>query len=550
MRGGTRCARRCYVPGLRLAENDVPSSERFDQFAPIDDLDDLEEETLADSVELDDERTVIWSTPRRDEGNGGHVSRPRGRIGKYQLHARLARGAFGIVYAGYDPGLERRIAIKVLRSTHLANDDVVHRFLQEARATARISHPGIVTILDCGMVETARGSTAFIAMELLSGECLTRRLMRAGRLPAAEACEIARQIASALDAAHRVDVLHRDLKPDNIFLVPDPAMPSGERLKVLDFGLAKLGSAGGNTQIQIVLGTPRYMSPEQSRSAALADHRTDIYSLGCILFELVTGRTPFDGDARTQMDCHQRAASPRAAALVPELSPVLDQLITDMLAKDPRDRPQTMAAVQHALRLASEPLGDLSTAPAPPSDLDPVPTRRSSRSIIARPAPSLPPQSARSLPPQPALRLPLPPAPLTPAVAFPVPPQMATPLCPSALASMQITRPHTIVALASVEVPMSSLIRRPPSSVPELPAPQAGPGFDHTAGPVIQPAVAHARPSVALLAPSPVPRDTRRTARIRPVNEPRESRLCGSVPLVIGVALIAILTALALGATM
>jgi hypothetical protein len=115
---------------------------------------------------------------------------------------------------------------------------------------------------------------------------------------------------------------------------------------------------------------------------------------------------------------------------------------------------------------------------------------------------------------------------------------------------MQITRPRPIVALASVEVPMSSLIRRPPSSAPEFPDTPAGTGFDHTAGPVIQPAVAHARPSVALLASPPVPRDIRQTARIRPVNEPRESRLCGSVPLVIGVALIAILTAIALGATM
>ena len=284
----------------------------------------------------------------RDTSRMADVKRP-GKIGKYDLRDKLGRGAFGVVYLARDPSLERDIAIKVLRLRHLTNGDIVQRFLQEARATARIAHPGIVTIYDCGLVEAARGPTAFIAMELLSGESLTQRLARSGRLAPGLATEIVRQVASALEAAHRVDVLHRDLKPDNIYLVPDPAMPSGERVKILDFGLAKLGQ-GGHTAVQNVFGTPRYMSPEQCRSSAQVDHRGDIYSLGCILFELVTGCPPFEGNVRQVIDRHQRAQPPRAASLAPECPSALDDLIAEMLAKDPAARPQSMAAVQRQLQ--------------------------------------------------------------------------------------------------------------------------------------------------------------------------------------------------------
>jgi serine/threonine protein kinase len=279
----------------------------------------------------------------------------RGRIGKYELRERLGKGAFGVVFTARDPSLDRDVAIKVLRPNHLRNPTIVQRFLQEARATARIAHPGIVTIHDCGQVETKAGPTAFIAMELLFGESLTSRLVRCGRLAADHAGEIVRQVASALDAAHRCDVLHRDLKPDNIYLVPDPAIPSGERVKVLDFGLAKLGT-DGLTNVETVFGTPHYMSPEQCRSATQVDHRSDIYSLGCILFELVTGRVPFEGDVGELVEFHQYAAPPRASSLAPDVPPMLDAMIAEMLAKDPMHRPQTMGAVRRALQ--NGPSGD------------------------------------------------------------------------------------------------------------------------------------------------------------------------------------------------
>ena len=311
----------------------------------------------------------------------------RGRIGKYELRERLGRGAFGVVYTARDPSLDRDVAIKVLRPNHLRNPTIVQRFLQEARATARIAHPGIVTIHDCGQVETKAGPTAFIAVELLFGESLNARLSRAGgRLPHDVASEIIRQVASALDAAHRADVLHRDLKPDNIYLVPDPAIPSGERVKVLDFGLAKLGH-DGETNVETVFGTPHYMSPEQCRSATQVDHRSDIYSLGCILYELVTGHVPFEGEVRELIEFHQFAGPPRASSIVPDLPPDLDALIADMLAKDPMQRPQTMGAVRRALQRGDSgpQRGD-----SGPQRIDSGPQRAPSAPPVAPPIPELP----------------------------------------------------------------------------------------------------------------------------------------------------------------
>ena len=390
-----------------------------DTTVPVEPIDDAGDETTIDlAVEPDEEPTTIRPTPmppgvvprrpRMARGSShGIGERPLGHIGKYELHGKLGRGAFGVVYTARDPSLDREVAIKVLRPTHLTNQDIVQRFLQEARATARISHPGIVTIHDCGRIETNLGETAFIAMELLTGENLTSRLARTGRLAPEVAADIARQIASALEAAHRVDVLHRDLKPDNLYVVPDPAMPGGERIKVLDFGLAKLGREG-HTQLQTVFGTPRYMSPEQCRSSTQIDHRSDIYSLGCILFELVTGRFPFDGDVRQLLECHQRVIPPRARSLAPELSPALDDLIAEMLAKDPMDRPQTMGAVQRALHHIC------GTRPST-ADLMPLaPTDPPARAL----APPAPPWPIAPPMPRPPSVPPVPPAFPEPAVAF------------------------------------------------------------------------------------------------------------------------------------
>jgi serine/threonine protein kinase len=273
-------------------------------------------------------------------------------LGRYELQQKLGSGTFAQVYAAYDSYLERDVALKVLNQSHLSNPDVLPRFLQEGRATAKIRHPGIVTIHECGTVDTDDGVSAYIAMEMLDGESLLSRLQRSGKLAIDTAVEITRQIACALDAAHRAGVLHRDLKPDNVFLVPDPAaMPSGERVKVIDFGLAKIG-AGDITQAQMVFGTPAYMSPEQCRSTGEIDQRSDVYALGCILFELVCGRPPFEGGMRETMGQHLRTVPRRASSFNSEVPYALDELIAVMLSKDPANRPQSMAAVTLALREA------------------------------------------------------------------------------------------------------------------------------------------------------------------------------------------------------
>jgi serine/threonine protein kinase len=271
------------------------------------------------------------------------------RIGKYEVLGTLGRGSFGVVYTARDTELDREVALKVLSAMHHGDEDAVHRFLREARAAARIAHPGIVTVYDCGRYVPDDGEElAYIAMERLRGESLIQRLRRVGRLPLEEAAEIVRQVAAALDAAHRADVLHRDLKPDNVYLVPDPAAPSGERAKVLDFGLAKIG-ASRHTRLGSVFGTPLYMSPEQCRSAAEIDARSDIYALGCILFELLTGRPPFEGTIFAVIERHLHERAPSAASLLPDLPPALDVLMAAMLEKAPDDRPQTMAEVARTL---------------------------------------------------------------------------------------------------------------------------------------------------------------------------------------------------------
>ncbi len=267
-------------------------------------------------------------------------------LGKYLVGKKLGEGTFGVVFAARDTQLDRDAAIKVLLPEHVANHEVRRRFIEEGRATARIDHPAIVTVYDCGV----EAGCAYLAMELLRGESLTSRLSRSGRLSPEVAMEVGRQLASALAAAHDAGVIHRDLKPDNIFLVPDPAMASGERVKILDFGLAKLGRNDGRTSAKLVFGTPRYMSPEQTRSSATVDARSDIYALGCILFELVCGVPPFDGEVVDVVRAHQQRKAPRVTSIVRALPAALEQLIAHMLEKRADDRPQTMGAVLRALQ--------------------------------------------------------------------------------------------------------------------------------------------------------------------------------------------------------
>jgi tRNA A-37 threonylcarbamoyl transferase component Bud32 len=273
---------------------------------------------------------------------------PVTHIGKYEVGRKLGQGGFGEIYVARDTGLDREIAIKVLRGEHTQRPQLVQRFLQEARAAARINHPGIVTVFECGETDA---HVVYIAMELLAGETLAARIKREP-LPLPTVIALTRQLASALAAAHSAGIVHRDLKPQNVFLVPDAAAVGGLRVKILDFGIAKLtDTLGSNVQTHSMemMGTPLYMSPEQCKSSATVDARSDIYSLGCMLFEFAAGRTPFEGDAGELIAKHQLVAPPKLSEVVAGAPPELERLVAEMLAKAPSERPQTMGAIVDAL---------------------------------------------------------------------------------------------------------------------------------------------------------------------------------------------------------
>jgi serine/threonine-protein kinase len=251
----------------------------------------------------------------------------------------------GEVFLAEHRNIDRFAAIKLLLPELSSNEDIVTRFFNEARAASRIKHPGIVEILDCDMHASGR---AFIVMEFLEGESLGDCLKRVGHLDQAAALDVLDQIARALEAAHAKAIIHRDLKPDNVFLAStsDGAPPV---VKVLDFGIAKLAAEGDGhqkTKTGNLLGTPLYMSPEQCRGAGKIDNRSDVYSLGCIAYELLTGRPPFVRDGAGELlVAHILETPPPVSSHVPGVAPEIDALIAAMLEKEPAQRPASMAEV-------------------------------------------------------------------------------------------------------------------------------------------------------------------------------------------------------------
>jgi hypothetical protein len=266
-------------------------------------------------------------------------------VGAYKIVAKLGEGGMGAVYLGEHQRIARKAAIKVLLPEFSANPQIVARFFNEARATSLIRHPGIVEVTDCDVLPSGN---AYIVMEALEGESLGSYLRRGGRLSVQRAAFLTRHIADALAAAHEQRIVHRDLKPDNVFLLPDGGAAASQPIKILDFGIAKLvhGEAGeGNlkTRTGVILGTPVYMSPEQCRGVGTVDHRTDIYSLGCILFEMICGQPPFTSEGFGELiHSHLSVTPPTLRSFDPALPASMDALVARMLAKAPGDRPQTM----------------------------------------------------------------------------------------------------------------------------------------------------------------------------------------------------------------
>jgi serine/threonine-protein kinase len=269
-------------------------------------------------------------------------------LGNYKIVRLLGAGGMGEVYLARHTHIARQAAIKLLLPQVSRDPEVVERFFNEARATSLIQHDGIIEILDCGNFE----DRAYIIMEYLEGESLGARLARERSLigDLGALSFIGRQVAQALGAAHARGIIHRDLKPDNIYLAKSAKPEVPVRIKILDFGIAKLTGADkevgvSHTRAGLVMGTPLYMAPEQCRGAAV-DHRTDIYALGCMLYEMATGRPPFVAETSGDLlIAHATLIPPRASELEPRVPPALDELIVQLLAKDPAQRPASMADV-------------------------------------------------------------------------------------------------------------------------------------------------------------------------------------------------------------
>jgi tetratricopeptide (TPR) repeat protein len=273
-------------------------------------------------------------------------------IGGHKLITRLGSGGMGVVYRAEDTLLGRATAVKMLHPDMCANQEVVQRFFNEARAASAIRHLGIVEIYTFGFDSDG---TAYIVMEHLQGESLGERLERQGTIAIEEAMTITRQVTTALSAAHAHRIVHRDLKPDNIFLIADADMPGGERIKLLDFGIAKLAAAGAGvfqTRAGQVMGTPAYMAPEQCAGAGDVDHRADLYALGCTLYRMLCGRVPFDGTLGEVMAAQMRDTPLAPRLLAPGMSPALEAVILRLMAKRPAERFGSAAELREALDAA------------------------------------------------------------------------------------------------------------------------------------------------------------------------------------------------------
>ncbi len=315
----------------------------------------------------------------------GYQLDPGTMVGEFRVEARIGAGAMGVVFAAIHPLIGKRAAIKVLRQELCADPFSIERFIDEARVVNQIGHPNIVDVFAFGQLVDGRH---YFVMEWLKGESLRTRIARAG-MSRAEVCGIARPLARALMAAHAKGVVHRDLKPDNVFLVD---VDGEATVKLLDFGIAKLAHTEHRmeqTASGAIVGTPLYIAPEQAKGLVI-DHRVDVYALGCMLFEMLTGRVPFVANSALEVVAlHLMEAPPRASALVPDLPRELDELVVAMMAKDPAARP-ALATVCEVVERAKH---------APPETAYASLAPRGSETSMAGPlgaAQTLPPASRRT----------------------------------------------------------------------------------------------------------------------------------------------------------
>ena len=314
-----------------------------------------------------------------------------GKFGRFEVIDVLGRGAMGVVYRAKDSALGRTVAIKTIALTGSAQERDLHeaRFMQEARAAGSISHPAIITIYDVGR----EGDTAFIAMELLEGRDL-RELIGNVSLTPSQSVSIAASVAEGLSYAHERGIVHRDIKPGNIMVLPDG------RVKIMDFGIAHVHEPTVKTQTGVLLGSPQYMSPEQIAGQPI-DHRADIFSLGLVLYEMLTGVKPFQGEDIPELmfKVANLSATP-PSHLAPDLPPVIDFIVARALKKKADERYATAADMAKDLREAMPEVASAEAAGATRAEAATVPNAAPASSA-PEPAPGMAREEILELRPSP-----------------------------------------------------------------------------------------------------------------------------------------------------
>lgn len=318
------------------------------------------------------------------------------QVGPFLLKRVLGEGGMGSVYEAENKALGRRVAIKIMKPAYASDPEALSRLFNEARAVNLIEHPGLVQITEFG---TLPDGSAYLVMELLKGDTLSARLRRSGgRLAERPALAIASQLASVLAAAHEKDIVHRDLKPSNVMLVGDMMVAGGERVKLLDFGIAKLSKGAAQeldpqTRVGTLLGTPRYMSPEQCRGLPDIDGKSDVYSLGVMLYEMLTGQMPFKTHTEVALVAAHIYEEPTPLREVaPNVSMVICSLVDKMLRKAKAERPSMIEVAKTISERTSQHVEEQATA-----RIGSIPDKEALRAMLASGA--LPGQVASGPPP-------------------------------------------------------------------------------------------------------------------------------------------------------
>jgi serine/threonine-protein kinase len=327
-------------------------------------------------------------------------------IGNYLVTQKLGEGGMGAVYLAEHPSIGKKVALKVLHAEFSSNEDVVTRFFNEAKAVNNIGHPNIVDITDYGVIQIGigRDQLVYFIMEYLGGMTLSKLIANEAPLPPERALSIGLQVADALAASHKCGIVHRDLKPDNIMLLHRGR--ERDFVKLLDFGIAKLtdntGQSSHKTRTGIVMGTPAYMSPEQCDGRGNIDHRTDIYALGIVLYEMLVGRVPFLGEGYGEVLVQHLTQAPVPPSQFRMINPHVEAVMMKALEKRVELRYPTM---DEMIRAMTDPVSFVeshggvgtftqvqlmpSTAPMPEIRLTPSPLSHPSMPTYPTPAPGM-----------------------------------------------------------------------------------------------------------------------------------------------------------------